>query len=342
MKNGLNHAKENAYVIAETAFSHEGDSQYLYDLIGNMSSKNIDCVKLQLLLDKEDLFSDDHDLFLPISNYMIDPNKWKKLLSHAKSNDLDTLVILLDYAGINFAEKYNELIDYVEIHASCLTDIQFVTRVSEYCAKYQKKLFIVVSGYEIIEVDYIIDYIKKYTKDIILMHGFQNFPTKMEDCNLKKIDMLKDRYGLEVGYADHILFNDTFKELVILDSLINYTNIIEIHCVITEGEERIDYITALSPIHISEIMEKYKKLMIAKGGTQLDLSPAEKKYGFYFRKVPLAKKDLLAGKMLKISDITFKRVNNSLGYNVVADRKLLGCQISKNLKKNQQIKEGLK
>ena len=44
--------------------------------------------------------------------------------------------------------------------------------------------------------------------DIVLMHGIQSFPTRVEDCELNKIQTLKKEFGLPIGYADHIDADD--------------------------------------------------------------------------------------------------------------------------------------
>ena len=36
------------------------------------------------------------------------------------------------------------------------------------------------------------------------MHGFQSYPTLVEDANLNKMVLLHQTYGLPVGFADHI------------------------------------------------------------------------------------------------------------------------------------------
>ena len=40
--------------------------------------------------------------------------------------------------------------------------------------------------------------------EIIILCGFQNFPTKMQDSKLSQINYFKKKYDLEIGYADHI------------------------------------------------------------------------------------------------------------------------------------------
>ena len=43
------------------------------------------------------------------------------------------------------------------------------------------------------------------------MHGFQNFPTKLENLDLQKITYFKNKFNENIGFADHI--DADFQEL---------------------------------------------------------------------------------------------------------------------------------
>ena len=61
-----------------------------------------------------------------------------------------------------------------------------------------------MGGSSIDEIYNSIDAIKSNgCDDIVLMHGIQSFPTRVEDCELNKIQFLK-RVQSPIGYADHI------------------------------------------------------------------------------------------------------------------------------------------
>ena len=40
-------------------------------------------------------------------------------------------------------------------------------------------------------------------QDLVLMHGFQAFPTQPADTHLRALRSLATHYGQPVGYADH-------------------------------------------------------------------------------------------------------------------------------------------
>jgi len=70
-------------------------------------------------------------------------------------------------------------------------------------------------GYTIQEIDAAINIFSD--RDLILMFGFQNFPTKYEDVNLSKIRKIQSLYpNKDYGYAHHTAWNEDNNELITL------------------------------------------------------------------------------------------------------------------------------
>ena len=58
-----------------------------------------------------------------------------------------------------------------------------------------------MSSYE--EIDTAVDIFKSYGCPYELMHCNSTYPMKNEDANLKLIPVLRERYGVNVGYSGH-------------------------------------------------------------------------------------------------------------------------------------------
>lgn len=299
--------KNKAYVIAECAETFEGSSAYLLKQIEKLDG--INCIKFHMFFNgKEYAVSQFKELLDYFEVTKLKKEEWVDILKSAKSKGMDTLVLTDDTESVKFCAENNELIDGIEIHAACVNDVNLLNSVINFAKTYNKYMFLGISGFEFVEISEIVEYLKNSElKKVVLMYGFQNFPTKMEYINLCKINYLESITGYQIGYADHTAYNNEDKENIIYSSFAMGTNIQEIHYVLEEGVKKTDYITGVSAERLMKIKEKLDIIAIAKGRFDFRLNSGEKEY-LKFRKIPVYARDIQEGEILKESDIVFKRV----------------------------------
>lgn len=327
------------YIIAEPAYSFEGDFLYLKEVINQISETDIDCIKYHMMFNIESYVSNNYDFLKRLlTKWLLKEKEWFELLTLAKKNNKQNLILVDDLESIKFCEKYNELVDSIEVHAACVNDFQLLKEALLFAQRNNKRFYIGISGFEITELSEIIEFIKTYDiNEIILMYGFQNFPTKIEEINLKKIKFLSEMYNLEIGYADHTSYDDENKKVLINTSYILGANIQEIHCVIKKGIQRTDYITALTPQEISAIKKGLIDISKSLGIIDFRLNEGEKKY-LNFRKVPLYSKDLKKGEIIKEDNIVFKRVENPKRQNKFNEiTKYYNCKLKRDVQSEEEF-----
>ena len=59
--------KQAAVIIAETAFNHEGDKEYLLKLVEEVSLTGVTHIKFQILIDYDEFVSLGSDTYEPVS-----------------------------------------------------------------------------------------------------------------------------------------------------------------------------------------------------------------------------------------------------------------------------------
>ena len=70
--------------------------------------------------------------------------------------------------------------------------------------KTRKPLLISTGTLSIKEIDGLIKFLRSLKfKNYILLHCITNYPTKIEDTNLKTISYIKNKYKCLVGFSDH-------------------------------------------------------------------------------------------------------------------------------------------
>lgn len=325
------------YIIAETAYSFEGDKKYLMAQTSQLSNK-IDAIKYHMIMNIDEYIVREHPVYELLEKWIISKEDWKEILIEAKNKSLDTIVLVDDINSIEFCTENNHLIDAMEIHAACINDINLLDKAIEFSIAYNKVFVLGISGFEIQELLDITEYIKgKDVNDILMMYGFQNYPTNISEVNLSKIKVLEDILKCKVGYADHTEYSNQNKELLINSSFALGVNIQEIHYVLEEGVERTDYITGVSIERIEKIKSDLEKIYEAIGTPDFRLNNGEKKY-LNFRKVPLYKSDLEHNQILERSLIVYKRVESpTKQHKFLEIIPYYGTKLRKSVKKDSEV-----
>lgn len=330
--------KNSLYIIAETAYSFEGDATYLLSQTQNLSEK-IDAIKYHVLFDINEYMDSNHSVYPLLKSWIIKKDEWINIFKSAKKKGHDVIVLTDDRESVGFLCENSELVDGIEVHAACINDKALLDDAIIFSNKYNKPLYVGISGFEIDELFVLIDYIKaKQCHNLVLMYGFQNYPTRIEDVGLAKIPYLSKLFDLPVGYADHTGYDENEKEHLISTAYTLGANIQEIHYVLNEGEKRTDYITAVSSDRLEKIRELLINTEISIGRCDFRLNAGEKKY-LNFRKVAAYSKDMKEGHVIEEADINFIRIENpSVQHKFLEENLYVGKRLNKCVKKGEEIK----
>jgi N-acetylneuraminate synthase len=325
------------YVIAETAYSFEGDGEYLLEQTQRLP-KEVNAIKYHMLYNITEYMDEKHSVFPLLKSWIISEEQWTRILKCAKEMKHDIIVLADDTSTVDYLEKHLDLVDGIEIHAACINDKDLFDRIINFANKYKKYMFIGISGFEIVELFDIIQYLKeKQCTNVILMYGFQNYPTKVSDVQLDKIPKLKELLGFEVGYADHTGYDESFKEQMIKTAYTLGAKIQEIHYVLNEGEKRTDSVTAVSAERLKKIYEELVLVDQAIGKCDLRLNEGEIKY-LNFRKVVSYSKKLKSGHVITQDDIRFIRIENPIGQHHFSEElEYIGKTLAVDVVENQEI-----
>lgn len=265
----------NIRFIAETAFSHEGSFSYLESLVSKIIKSRADVVKLQVLLESE--YMPDHPMADKCQNLMLSKKDWLNIFEQIKSAGKKVLVLPVDFCALQWVVSEN-LADILEVHSVNLFRRDFFEYLK--MARPEFEIMLSVSGYELESIDYIVSQYKRIQiPKLSLMFGFQSFPTKPEKLGLGRIALLRDRYGLEVGYADHTAWSCNSASLLAASVSLGAVAI-EKHIVLEEGAERIDYNSAVDSSTLDELINEIKMVISATGDVEAYfLEDTERSYG---------------------------------------------------------------
>lgn len=328
------------YIIAETAFAHEGNKNYLLKQVDEISKSYADSIKFQILLDRNEFLDSIHPLFSTINKWTFDADFWKSILKKAKSHELEVIVAPLDMKSLLLLKNNCDFIDAVQIHPSLINDFNFIPEVLNITKEKNMVLIVSIGGMDLNELVNLSENIRsKKIKDVLFMYGFQNYPTNIDELNLDRIPLLTKLTKFPIGFADHTHFEDRVKKDIIITSYTLGSNVQEIHHVIDLADERTDQIAAYSNYEFSEIKKDLFRIYNARGKPNFLLTEGEKNYRKN-RKIPFYKIDISVGEKLKYEHLIFKRtkfVSTDIVDSSELLRKFIGKKLKRNVSRNRQV-----
>lgn len=296
------------YIIGETAYNHEGDIKYLFKMIDDIAELGLNAIKFHLLLNPESYMQKRHPLIGETRKWIFTEDEWTNLINYSFNKGLDVVALCDDIESIEFILKNKLNVFGIELHAVCLNDYFMLEKLLDY----NGLIILGIGGSTIDEIEYAVDFLKDNgKKDILLMYGFQSYPTNYEDINLKRMIKIREMFDLEVGYADHTAYNNENTALLSVMGYALGARILEKHYTPDFGVERIDFHTAVGKeqmIKIKNHLDLFKKVL---GDGSLAVSEPEKKYGRVgsMKKAIVARKNIKKGKKVELDDLWYKRTS---------------------------------
>lgn len=239
---------------------------------------------------------------------------WKAFAEEARKQHIAMCVMPNDWASLKYCE--NELApDYYVLSAACFVEADFVAAV----AKTGRATILRIGGATVGEIERTLGIFRSNSGgEVTLLHGFQNYPTKLEDVNVRQMKTLRAMFGVPVGLADHIDGADPVAKAVPILALALGASCIEKHITWNRSERGEDFEAALDPKDFKEFVSFVRAGEIALGESAwATLSDAAGRYRLVSRKRMVAARAIKAGSVLSREDIAFKRSDVGLGPDLV-------------------------
>ena len=324
------------YIIGETAYNHEGDINYLYKMIDDIAEIKLNAIKFHMLLNPESYMQKKHPLIKESKKWTFSKNQWSKIIGYSNKKNLEVIILCDDIESVEYILENNIDLAAIEIHSTGLNDYFLLDAVSEY----NKQIILGIGGSVIDEIDFAVDFLKRKRKNnILLMYGFQSYPTKYTDINLSKMLKIRDLFELQIGYANHTAFNDPNNEIISIMAASMGINVLEKHYTPDYGVERIDYHAAVGKKQMLEIKKMMMLALEVYGNGNLKMSPAELKYGNTgpMKKAIVAKENIKKGEKLSLNNLCYKRTVEECPIKQNQFLQLIGLKAISNIEKDEII-----
>lgn len=316
-------------IIAEMAQSHEGSLEVAKQMVKVAADAKADIVQFQIL-STVDYIVPNLPAYELVSRLEMKPNEWEELFEYTRQFDILISAAAYDIPSADIIAKFG---DAFKIHSADLSNPQLLKHV----ARTGKPIFLGVGASTLGEIETAITTIKSEGNDnIILMYGYQNFPTELNDMNLKFIRSLSKMFQIPVGFFDHTDGGSDFSFIVPLVSIPFGACVIEKHFTLDRSLKGIDHESALDPDDFKRFVEYTRKIEETFGSYEPHIfSEDEEKYRKAAKKSIVAGRNIKAGELITEDMLLFMR--SIPGTPPTEYPKIVGRTAKKNLNKYDNI-----
>ena len=328
------------FIVAEAGVNHNGDINLAKKLIDIAVKAGADAVKFQtfkteLCVSKnakkasyqEENTDKEESQFDMIKKLELNENMHKELIAYCKQKNITFLSTPFDSDSIKLLDELG--LSTFKIPSGEITNLPYLRQIGGL----NKKIILSTGMANLGEVEAAIDVlVKSGTKreNISLLHANTQYPTPMEDVNLKAMITLKNAFGLEVGYSDHSLGIEVDIAAVAMGA-----KIIEKHFTLDKSMPGPDHKASLEPDELAAMVEAIRNIELALGDGLKHFSKSESENIKIARKSIVAKCDIKKGEIFSEQNICVKRPGD--GINPMRWDEVIGQISQKDYKQDELI-----
>lgn len=320
-------------VIPEIANSHAGSVSKALDLVKAISGIGCECVKFQIF-EPAELYKQTDEAFDLFKTLTLPREAWEELFQLSRAFGLNIFCDVFGQSSLDLATELG--CDAFKLHLSDIRNLSFVSAIAEH----NKPVFLSVSGASLNEIfDVIYSFRSRGIDDVTLMHGFQRYPTNLEDTNLSRVNTLKSIFDLKIGYADHTSGDDERLIEHLALAIGQGATVIEKHITLSRTEGGVDHYSSLVPAEFARMLKSIRLIEKMIGNKNFSANHEERKYRLSVEKIPFAKVDMQKGHIIEQHDLIFSRVSNRETQSI--DRSVTGSTLIADVKEGEKITTGL-
>ncbi|MFW9972734.1 MAG: N-acetylneuraminate synthase family protein, partial [Candidatus Odinarchaeota archaeon] len=329
--------RKEPYIIADIGANHNGDIRLAKKMIDTLAKIGCDAAKFQSWT-KKSIFTKG---FYKEKSQFVD-KKFGTLEEMVEKFSLskESHFILKEYCdkkSITFCSTpfSNEEVDILEeldvpffkVASMDLNNLTFL----EYIAQKRKPVILSTGMGSLAEIEEALKRLYKAgNKEIILLHCVSIYPPDDAIINLKNILMLKDTFGLPVGFSDH-----TIGTAIPLASVALGAKLIEKHFTLDKNLPGWDHAVSAEPREMEFIVKESKRIVLALGNYQRIISEVEFAQRDLFRRSIVARRLLKKGEIINQKSLDFKRPGTGIRPNEL--KFVLGKKVKKDIDEDELI-----
>lgn len=328
----------SVFIIAEAGVNHNGDINLAKKLIDAASDAKVDAIKFQTFKTDKVISinakkaeyqkkntENNESQYEMIKKLELNSEEHKKLIKYCKEKNILFLSTPFDNESIDLL---NELgMNIFKIPSGEVNNLLYLEKIG----KMKKKIIMSTGMATLGEIEEAIFILRENgTYDISILHCNTEYPTPMEDVNLKAMQTIKEAFKVNVGYSDHTIGIEIPIAAVAMGA-----SIIEKHITLDKNMKGPDHKSSLEPDELKEMVKSIRNIEKALGDGIKKVSESERKNKNISRKSIVANRNIKKGEVFTEENIAIKRPGN--GISPMKWYEIIGTTASKDYNKDDLI-----
>lgn len=305
--------KNPVLIIAEAGVNHNGKIETAKQLIDAAADAGVDFVKFQTFkADKmvtksatranyQDSNTGDRDSqYQMLKKLEISEEMHQELIQYCQSKKIKFLSTGFDIESLDFLNNIG--LPLFKIPSGEITNLLYLRKIASF-----KKPVVMSTGMATLkEVEEALEVLLSEGLDkneISIVHCNTEYPTPMEDVNLKAMNSIGEQLGVKIGYSDHTLGIEIPIAAVALGA-----TVIEKHFTLDRNLPGPDHRASLEPLELKAMVAAIRNIEKAISGSGIkEPSPSELKNKPVARKSIIASQPIKKGEVFSEHNLTIKR-----------------------------------
>ncbi len=303
------------YMIAEAGVNHNGSLELALKLVDAAKAAGADCVKFQTFkseneisrfaekaaYQKETCGKDGSQLEM-VKKLELPFDAFLKLKAYCDQLGIAFLSTPFDLESVAFLDTID--MPFWKIPSGEVTNLPYLLAI----ARTKKPVVMSTGMCEMGEIQAAMDILKTNgTPKITLLHCNTEYPTPYGDVNLRAMETMRERFGVEVGYSDHTPGIEVPIAAAAMGAVI-----IEKHFTLDRNMEGPDHKASLEPGELAAMVTAVRHIEKALGSGNKTVSPSEAKNRDIARKSIVASRAVQKGETFTEENIAAKRPGSGI------------------------------
>ena len=304
--------KSRVLIIAEAGVNHNGDLGLAKQLIDAAAKAGADLVKFQTFnanrqvtraakkadyqTQTTDSKESQHEMLRRLE---LTEDMHRELITHCAVRDIGFFSTGFDIESIDLLLSLGQ--DNFKIPSGEITNLPYL----RYIGKLGKSVILSTGMATLGDIEAAIDVLEQAgtaRAQITVLHCTTEYPTPMNDVNLRAMQSIHAAFGVAVGYSDH-----TPGIEVAIAAVAMGATVIEKHFTLDRNLPGPDHQASLEPVELKAMVVAIRNIEIALGDGIKRLTPSEARNKPVARKSLVACQAIKAGEAFSAQNITTKR-----------------------------------
>ena len=307
----------HALIIAEAGVNHNGDIELAKKLVDAASEASADLIKFQTFnaerlatqnapkADYQARTTDEAQSYITMLRQLeLSTEMHEILVAHCRSRNIGFFSTGFDIESLNYLASLDA--KRFKIPSGEITNLPYLRHLGAF-----GKPVIISTGIATLgEIEAALEVLEAAgtpRTQITVLHCNTEYPTPMQDVNLRAMCSLRDAFGVAVGYSDHT----PGIEVPIAAAALGAT-VIEKHLTLDRNLTGPDHKASLEPDEFATMVRAIRNIERAMGDGIKRPSPSEAKNRPIARKSLVAAKPIRIGECFTVDNVTAKRPGNGI------------------------------